>query len=84
MFGWIEGQPRPAGRLYMDVGHQEVALDRQESQAYLEEVRYMDRLLCQQGWEPPQYRYLEDPQGQHNEAAWVRRLPDILRFLLRP
>lgn len=84
MFTWVASQPRPVGRLYMDVGHQELALDRQRSQDYLEEVRHMDRILRQQGWELPQYCYLEDPHGQHREADWVRRLPEILRFLLRP
>jgi enterochelin esterase-like enzyme len=28
-------------------------------------------------------RYVVETQGEHNEAAWRRRLPDALRFLLR-
>jgi len=31
--------------------------------------------------EPDGLRYVEDPTGDHSEAAWARRLPDALRFL---
>lgn len=30
------------------------------------------------------YRYVEVDGGQHNEAAWAARFPDILRFLYPP
>jgi hypothetical protein len=28
--------------------------------------------------------YVREEGGEHTEAAWARRLPDALRFLLRP
>ena len=30
----------------------------------------------------PRLRYVEDPGGRHNEAAWARRLSGALTFLL--
>jgi enterochelin esterase-like enzyme len=30
------------------------------------------------------YAYREVAGGEHNEAAWARRLPGALRFLLGP
>lgn len=31
-----------------------------------------------------QVRLVSDPSGEHNEAAWARRFPDAVRFLLGP
>jgi hypothetical protein len=42
----------------------------------------MHELLVAKGYRPGQdLRYVEDPDGEHTEASWARRLPDALRFL---
>jgi predicted alpha/beta superfamily hydrolase len=74
----------PRGRLYLDVGGQEGA-------GTLRDARRLGRLLVRKGfvrrrrpaWRAaPLLRYVEDPGGRHNEAAWARRLDGALAFLL--
>jgi len=83
IFDYVEGFARVPGRVYMDVGFKEVTLSEVSSRRYLADVRRMHRLLQHKGLRPgPDYRYVEDRQGKHNESDWARRLPDALRFLL--
>ncbi|MER3481541.1 MAG: esterase [Meiothermus sp.] len=83
IFGYVEGFAEVPGRVYMDVGFKEVTLSEVSSRRYLADVRRMHRLLQRKGLRPgPDYRYVEDPQGKHNESDWARRLPEALRFLL--
>lgn len=84
LFTYVQEQGKAPGRVYMDVGFFESSLDIVGSEQYLQDVRDMNQLLQQQGFADPDYLYLEDPKGRHNEADWARRLPDILRFLLAP
>lgn len=85
---WVqEWQGRP-GRIYMDVGTRETAyhwLDRYFfhllSRRYVASVQRMVSLLRAKGF--TDLYYTEEPGGVHNEAAWARRLPDALRFLLK-
>ena len=70
----------PRGRIYADVGMQEGA-------GTLKDARRLGRLLVRKGFRrrpraASQLRYLEDPQGRHQEAAWARRLDGALEFLL--
>ncbi|WP_233493023.1 MULTISPECIES: alpha/beta hydrolase [unclassified Meiothermus] len=83
IFDYVEGHARVPGRVYMDVGFKEVTRSEVSSRRYLAEVRRMHRLLQHKGLRPgPDYLYVEDRQGQHNESDWARRLPGALRFLL--
>jgi predicted alpha/beta superfamily hydrolase len=59
------------GRIYMDIGDSERGVDNMLRMARVLEDRDVD------------LRYVVEPGGEHNEAAWARRLPDALRFLLR-
>lgn len=83
IFDYVEGFAKVPGRVYMDVGFKEVTLSEVSSRRYLADVRRMHRLLQHKGLRPgPDYLYVEDRQGKHNESDWARRLPDALRFLL--
>jgi len=70
----------PRGRIYLDVGMQEGACT-------LKDARRVGRLLVRRGFRrrprsAQLLRYVEDPQGRHQEAAWARRLEGALEFLL--
>jgi predicted alpha/beta superfamily hydrolase len=72
----------PRGRLYVDVGMQ-------EGSGTLKDARRLARLLVRKGFRrQPRaaslLRYVEDPQGRHQEASWARRLEAALEFLLAP
>lgn len=75
-------------RAYVDIGGREGAnaptawQERRWSAAGLREARRVRAALVEAGLrEPDRLRYVEDPTGDHSEAAWARRLPDALRFL---
>jgi len=71
---YVTQAPVRPGRLYLDRGSTEQG-----------GARRMADLLRWLGYEPGAHlRYIEEVGGEHNEAAWARRLPDALRFLLRP
>ena len=88
----------PPGRLYVDVGvHEGVGTLRdarrlarllarkgfaRDRRARRSRGEYggVDRRGRHRG--KPRVRYIEDPNGRHNEAAWARRLEGALRFLL--
>ena len=66
--GW-----RP-GRVYLDRGTTERG-----------GAARMAEALVALGYAPEtQVRYVEEEGGEHTETAWARRLPEALRFLLRP
>lgn len=78
---FIKRARTPRGRIYLDVGMQEGA-------GTLRDARRLGRLLVRKGFRrrPPAaaaLRYLEDPAGRHQEAAWARRLEGAFEFLLR-
>src|SRR5262249_33713969 len=77
---YIRTAKPPRGRLYVDVGMQEGA-------GTLKDARRLGRLLVRKGFRrtprsPYALRYVEDPQGRHQEASWARRLEGALEFLL--
>lgn len=82
---FIEQARAPRGRLYVDVGMQEGA-------GTLRDARRLGRLLVRMGFVRRRrkavsrasslLRYVEDPGGRHQEAAWARRLEGALAFLL--
>ncbi|HVU13379.1 MAG TPA: alpha/beta hydrolase-fold protein [Phototrophicaceae bacterium] len=71
MYGVVESSPFIAGKLYVDNGTREPS------------ARRLNALLLKQGYRRDvDVKYVVEPDGEHNEAAWARRLPDALRFLL--
>jgi predicted alpha/beta superfamily hydrolase len=72
----IRRSPPILGQIYLDVGSAEPART-----VGLDGDLYA--LLIQKGYRPEQdLRYVLDEGAGHTEAAWARRLPDALRFLL--
>jgi predicted alpha/beta superfamily hydrolase len=84
--------PPVPGRLYVDVGQQELGHELRDrlllrffSRRYVSEVRHLIALLRAKGYVLGEdLRYVEDPGGRHHESAWARRLQPALRFLLSP
>ncbi|MBC8170305.1 MAG: alpha/beta hydrolase [Anaerolineae bacterium] len=78
----------PEGKIYLDMGHQEVSEHpeaRQKSEQYTQLVRqFRDSLVAKGYSEGDNLMYREDEAGTHKEQAWARRLPDALRFLINP
>ena len=67
IFRWLRRQPAPVGRIHLDVG----LLEGDEE---VFDVRRMRDLLLDRGWtQGGTLRYLEDPEGEHDEASWGRR-----------
>lgn len=58
-------------RIYVDYGTRE------------QSALPMQRILLERGLvEGEQLHFVRETGGQHNEAAWARRLPNALRYLL--
>ena len=89
-FRYTESAPFRGGRVYMDIGTQEVRANPDDpgvpaitSATYLEGARRMVSLLRAKGYrDGVDLLYIEDEGAIHHESAWARRLPDALRFLL--
>lgn len=75
-FRHVEEAAFVPGRIYMDVGLA-------EGENAVNDARAMRDLLVDKGYrEGQELRWVEDEAGEHNEAAWGRRLRDALPFLL--
>lgn len=87
----LKHRPHRGGRIYLDAGTGEGPAPRWnrlllglQQRPYLRLVREARDVLVDRGYRiGSDLRYLEEPGGQHNEAAWGRRLPGALRFLCR-
>jgi len=78
IFDVVARSPRPAGRIYLDIGLR-------EGERHLMLARTMRDLLIARGFEPRRtLRYVEDRDGAHREADWGRRFRKALPFLVRP
>lgn len=70
IFAWLAEQPAPVGRIWLDIG----VLEGEDAVRDAQKMR--DRLISR-GWRlNDSLRYLEDPKGDHDEAAWGRRVHD--------
>lgn len=75
IFRWLAHRPGPVGRLYLDVGAR-------EGDDELFDARRIHDLLLDRGWvQGSNFRYVEDPEGEHNEASWGRRVREEWREL---
>jgi len=75
IFTVAKEQRDPGLRVYLDAGQREAG-DR-----FLTQVRRMRDLLRGQGYD---VAYVEDAEGQHNEASWRARFPAVLTWFLEP
>lgn len=82
IFRWLRRQPGPVGEIYLDVGLL-------EGDDTVFDARRMRDLLLDRGWTlGGSLRYVEDPEGDHDEASWGRRLrtewPRLIGALISP
>ncbi|GAC1427806.1 MAG: alpha/beta hydrolase [Chloroflexota bacterium] len=75
IFRFARERHDPGLRVYLDAGGQEGGA------RYVAQVRRMRTLLRAQGYD---VSYVEDPAAGHNEEAWRRRFPAVLRAFLQP
>ncbi len=83
LFETIRVSGHVPGRLWLDVGDNEVPGSRPRTRRYVTELEETAALLRTQGYGEDELRVLVDPGAVHHEREWARRLPDALRFLLR-
>lgn len=87
---FIHHAPYRPARIYLDVGTREyqniqrnACKEKKLSRRYIYTVRGLCATLRNKGYQEGQTLYYVEEEGAaHNEAAWARRLPDALRFLL--
>lgn len=72
----IEDSPLPPARIHLDMGWREWRGATRDAR------RVRDALLARGFVLDRDLHYVEERNARHNEAAWARRLPDALRFLL--
>jgi predicted alpha/beta superfamily hydrolase len=90
IFDFVEKAACNAGKIYLDSGAREQThfltnspLLKARLSHYHSSTQALSDLLYHKGYRPGEdLLYLEDEEGEHNEAAWARRLPDALQFLL--
>lgn len=74
----VSAEHRMRSKIWLDVGLHEGNNPR----TTLRDVRLLRDVLVHKGWKPGSHLfYYEDPHGQHEEAAWARRAPQMLQFL---
>ena len=72
IYRYVTRAPFTPGKIYLDHGTREGS------------ARHMHELLVEKGYRPgSDILYVAEEGGRHHEAAWARRLPAALRFLLR-
>lgn len=72
----VEQGRLPEARIHLDMGGR-------EWRGMTAHARRLRDLLIDKGWrDGHDLHYVEERYALHNEAAWARRLPDALRFLL--
>jgi len=84
LFDVVRKVPFVEGRIYLDTGTREIGRLPFRRANRRNSAGEMYRLLRQRGYvDGVDLRYVVEKDGEHNEAAWGRRLPDALRFLLK-
>lgn len=77
----------PVGlRIWIDMGTAEDAVDSNGNGVsdLIDDVREMRDLLLARGYDSARVELMLDEGAVHNEAAWAKRLPQILEFICRP
>jgi predicted alpha/beta superfamily hydrolase len=83
MFDYARERATGRGRIWLDTGDAEAEEGQPElARRYVEGVERMRAILLERGYDDASLRTLVEPGGTHREAAWARRLPEALRFLL--
>ncbi len=88
IFPYIHNRSYLPGKIYLDAGTAESRrwyslLPRRYFTSVTGDTQEMFQRLVKMGFQPGrEVVCVEEEGGQHNEAAWARRLPAALRFLL--
>lgn len=84
VFSHVRRAPFNEGKLYIDMGGRELPRRfRRVADPMSTSIAMLNDELHIRGYgSSRRLKYVLDPDGEHNEAAWARRLPDALRFLL--
>lgn len=70
IYPYVQNAPFSPGKIYLDNGTREPSARRMYAQ------------LLKKGYRPrTEVKYVREPNAEHTESAWARRLPDALRFL---
>lgn len=78
---FLEEVDPPPGRVYLDVGTDEMPMDPVMSGAYVDAFQRLRAWCLDAGYGTNLLTRLE-PGATHIEVAWAKRLPDALAFLL--
>ncbi len=69
-------------KIYVGIGTSETPYgDSQQSAKAVQQVQELEKVLRKKGLGPTRLKVVVEEGGQHNEAAWSRRLPDAMLFL---
>ena len=87
---WVQHARPIPGLLYVDVGTRELAFRRTDipllrphSRRYVKLVRHLVHVLERKGYtRGSTLCYVEEKGAEHNESAWARRFPHMVRFWL--
>lgn len=81
----LHGLPKNL-RVWIDMGTAEDAVDRNGNgiSDLIDDVQEMRDLMLSRGYEPERVELMIAEGAVHNEAAWAKRLPQILEFICRP
>ena len=72
---------RPNERIWLDIGTKEGRNSEEENESLTDTRRLRDALI-RKGWKlNKDLGYMEDEGAEHNETAWAKRAPSILKFL---
>ena len=75
---YAAGSSKPPAQVWMDMGTDEYA-------SAIPDLRAMRDAMVAQGFVLGEdLKVVEDPGAAHNEAAWSRRFPDVVRYLFPP
>lgn len=76
-------RPHPQAKIYLDHGQKEGPPEMQDiGDILFEQTQLMADVLDCLGFTPgKRLLWKPDPEGEHNEKSWSRRLPEALRFL---
>lgn len=85
---WVERHSIAPGRVYLDIGTLEGRRNRRlrtppkSPSGAMRRLRRLRRVLEEKGFRcGDDLAWIEEPGGRHDEAAWSRRLPEMLEFL---
>lgn len=78
---FLDGAEAPPGRIYLDVGTNEMPTDPDTSRAYVDAFHRLRRWALDAGY-GRDLLAVEEVDAIHHESAWSRRLPAALEFLL--